>query len=185
MNSYANSRTIDETSVAGCLDLGAQNAIHATNAWLKEGLKTCSITRDLKWGVPVPHEKYKDEGISPSRHSTGLGGRSGGRTQRMLNSMSSWRKTMSHSTWSCSPLHYLELAKTGLSWRQLVWLNILTTNQENSPKQRALQWRKSHEYSYWNLSILLADESSWGPVDQGDYDYYEDQDAEGQGEHEE
>ncbi|XP_052134881.1 probable methionine--tRNA ligase [Oryza glaberrima] len=49
---------IDETSVTGSW---SQNAIHATNAWLKEGLKPRCITRDLKWGVPVPHEKYKDK----------------------------------------------------------------------------------------------------------------------------
>ncbi|CAL9768713.1 unnamed protein product [Musa acuminata subsp. burmannicoides] len=39
----------------------SQNAIQATNAWLKEGLRPRCITRDLKWGVPVPHEKYKDK----------------------------------------------------------------------------------------------------------------------------
>uniref|UniRef100_A0A0E0E2D4 methionine--tRNA ligase n=2 Tax=Oryza meridionalis TaxID=40149 RepID=A0A0E0E2D4_9ORYZ len=49
---------INETSVAG---MWSQNAIQATNAWLKEGLKPRCITRDLKWGVPVPHEKYKDK----------------------------------------------------------------------------------------------------------------------------
>ncbi|KAL6867594.1 hypothetical protein ACP4OV_015618 [Aristida adscensionis] len=49
---------IDHTSVAG---LWSQNAIQATNAWLKEGLKQRCITRDLKWGVPVPHEKYKEK----------------------------------------------------------------------------------------------------------------------------
>lgn len=49
---------INETSVAG---LWSQNAIQATNAWLKEGLKPRCITRDLKWGVPVPHDKYKDK----------------------------------------------------------------------------------------------------------------------------
>ncbi|XP_006656115.2 probable methionine--tRNA ligase [Oryza brachyantha] len=49
---------INETSVTG---MWSQNAIQATNAWLKEGLKSRCITRDLKWGVPVPHEKYKDK----------------------------------------------------------------------------------------------------------------------------
>ncbi|XP_060212780.1 methionine--tRNA ligase, cytoplasmic-like isoform X1 [Lycium barbarum] len=39
----------------------SQNAIHTTHAWLKEGLKSRCITRDLKWGVPVPHEKYKEK----------------------------------------------------------------------------------------------------------------------------
>ncbi|KAK9082618.1 hypothetical protein Scep_029089 [Stephania cephalantha] len=47
---------INTVSVAGSW---SQNAIQATNAWLKEGLKSRCITRDLKWGVPVPHEKYK------------------------------------------------------------------------------------------------------------------------------
>ncbi|XP_048235530.1 probable methionine--tRNA ligase [Ricinus communis] len=49
---------IENMSVAGSW---SQNAIQATNAWLKEGLKQRCITRDLKWGVPVPHEKYKDK----------------------------------------------------------------------------------------------------------------------------
>ena len=29
-------------------------------AWLKEGLRPRAITRNLKWGIPVPLEKYKD-----------------------------------------------------------------------------------------------------------------------------
>ncbi|KAI4369247.1 hypothetical protein MLD38_017711 [Melastoma candidum] len=49
---------INEMSVAGSW---SQNAIQATDAWLKEGLKPRCITRDLKWGVPVPHEKFKDK----------------------------------------------------------------------------------------------------------------------------
>ncbi|GAB4851885.1 hypothetical protein Ancab_031284 [Ancistrocladus abbreviatus] len=39
----------------------SQNAIQVTNGWLKEGLKPRCITRDLKWGVPVPHENFKDK----------------------------------------------------------------------------------------------------------------------------
>ncbi|XP_030533847.1 probable methionine--tRNA ligase [Rhodamnia argentea] len=49
---------INEMSEAGSW---SQNAIQATHAWLKEGLKPRCITRDLKWGVPVPHEKFKDK----------------------------------------------------------------------------------------------------------------------------
>ena len=45
-------------SIAGCW---SQNAIQATYAWIKEGVRSRCITRDLKWGVPVPHEKYKDK----------------------------------------------------------------------------------------------------------------------------
>ncbi|KAK4527573.1 hypothetical protein GAYE_SCF41G5496 [Galdieria yellowstonensis] len=37
------------------------NAIHSTYKWLNEGLKKRCITRDLKWGTPVPLEKYKDK----------------------------------------------------------------------------------------------------------------------------
>ncbi|KAJ8571014.1 hypothetical protein K7X08_037986 [Anisodus acutangulus] len=39
----------------------SQNAISTTHAWLREGLKSRCITRDLKWGVPVPHEKYQEK----------------------------------------------------------------------------------------------------------------------------
>ncbi|KAL3506428.1 hypothetical protein ACH5RR_031810 [Cinchona calisaya] len=49
---------INNMSVAGGW---SQNAIQATHAWLREGLKQRCITRDLKWGVPVPHENYKDK----------------------------------------------------------------------------------------------------------------------------
>ncbi|KAG7591221.1 Aminoacyl-tRNA synthetase class Ia anticodon-binding [Arabidopsis thaliana x Arabidopsis arenosa] len=49
---------INETSVRGSW---SRNAVQTTNAWLREGLQQRCITRDLKWGVPVPHEKYKDK----------------------------------------------------------------------------------------------------------------------------
>ncbi|GJY39541.1 probable methionine--tRNA ligase [Tanacetum coccineum] len=39
----------------------SENAIHATDGWLKEGLRQRCIIRDLKWGVPVPHERFKDK----------------------------------------------------------------------------------------------------------------------------
>ncbi|MFH1917129.1 MAG: methionine--tRNA ligase [Nanoarchaeota archaeon] len=37
------------------------NAISTTEKWLREGLKPRAISRDLKWGVPIPLEKYKDK----------------------------------------------------------------------------------------------------------------------------
>ncbi|KAL9411315.1 hypothetical protein AB3S75_045000 [Citrus x aurantiifolia] len=49
---------INNMSVAGSW---SQNAIQATHAWLKEGLKVRCITRDLKWGVPVPLERFKEK----------------------------------------------------------------------------------------------------------------------------
>jgi len=38
-----------------------QNAIRATDAWFREGLKERCITRDLRWGVPVPLKGYEDK----------------------------------------------------------------------------------------------------------------------------
>ncbi|KAJ4846697.1 hypothetical protein Tsubulata_027182 [Turnera subulata] len=32
-----------------------------TKSWLTQGLQPRSITRDLSWGVPVPHDKFKDK----------------------------------------------------------------------------------------------------------------------------
>uniref|UniRef100_A0A0C9S8I2 methionine--tRNA ligase n=1 Tax=Wollemia nobilis TaxID=56998 RepID=A0A0C9S8I2_9CONI len=49
---------IRNTSVVGGW---SQNAMQTTNAWIREGLKPRCITRDLKWGVPVPLEKFKDK----------------------------------------------------------------------------------------------------------------------------
>ncbi|KAM5581303.1 putative methionine--tRNA ligase [Rosa sericea] len=49
---------INRASVEGCW---SQNAVQITNAWLKEGLKQRCITRDLKWGVPVPHDGFRDK----------------------------------------------------------------------------------------------------------------------------
>ncbi|XP_061991378.1 probable methionine--tRNA ligase [Rosa rugosa] len=49
---------INKMSVEGSW---SQNAIHSTNAWLREGLKQRCITRDLKWGVPVPHDNFRDK----------------------------------------------------------------------------------------------------------------------------
>ncbi|VAI90657.1 unnamed protein product [Triticum turgidum subsp. durum] len=57
---------IDEASATGSW---SQNAVRITDAWLKEGLRPRCITRDLKWGIPVPHEKYKDKVCHPSEHA--------------------------------------------------------------------------------------------------------------------
>lgn len=39
----------------------SRNARTITQNWLKEGLRPRAITRDLKWGVPVPLEAYKEK----------------------------------------------------------------------------------------------------------------------------
>jgi len=49
---------IDKASVDG---FWAKNAIQVTNSWIRDGLKERCITRDLKWGIPVPKEGFEDK----------------------------------------------------------------------------------------------------------------------------
>lgn len=39
----------------------ANNAIQMTQAWIRDGLKPRAITRDLKWGIPVPKEGFENK----------------------------------------------------------------------------------------------------------------------------
>lgn len=39
----------------------SENAINITKAWIRDGLNERAITRDLKWGIPVPREGYEDK----------------------------------------------------------------------------------------------------------------------------
>ncbi|HEY9054090.1 MAG TPA: methionine--tRNA ligase [Rectinemataceae bacterium] len=39
----------------------ANNAIQMTQAWLRDGLKPRAITRDLKWGIPVPKPGFESK----------------------------------------------------------------------------------------------------------------------------
>ncbi|MBN2652831.1 MAG: methionine--tRNA ligase [Spirochaetales bacterium] len=39
----------------------ANNAIAMTKSWIRDGLKERCITRDLKWGIPVPKEGFEDK----------------------------------------------------------------------------------------------------------------------------
>jgi len=47
---------MDSASVDG---FWAHNAIQMTKSWIRDGLKERSITRDLKWGIPVPKEGFE------------------------------------------------------------------------------------------------------------------------------
>lgn len=49
---------MEKASVEG---FWARNAIQMTNAWMRDGLKERCITRDLKWGIPVPKEGFTDK----------------------------------------------------------------------------------------------------------------------------
>jgi methionyl-tRNA synthetase len=49
---------MNEASVRG---FWANNAIAMTRSWIRDGLKERCITRDLKWGIPVPKEGFRDK----------------------------------------------------------------------------------------------------------------------------
>ncbi|MCL2410658.1 MAG: methionine--tRNA ligase [Treponema sp.] len=39
----------------------AHNAVQMTQGWIRDGLKERAITRDLKWGIPVPKAGYENK----------------------------------------------------------------------------------------------------------------------------
>lgn len=39
----------------------AHNAVKMTEAWIRDGLRERAITRDLKWGIPVPLERFEEK----------------------------------------------------------------------------------------------------------------------------
>lgn len=49
---------IDTTSTTGGW---SSNCVQVTKAWMEQGLKIRCITRDLKWGTPVPMPGYEDK----------------------------------------------------------------------------------------------------------------------------
>ncbi len=49
---------MSEASVRG---RWARNAIQMTQAWIRDGLRERAITRDLKWGIPVPLAGFEDK----------------------------------------------------------------------------------------------------------------------------
>lgn len=52
-----------ESFINGSSDKGkwSDNSIRISKAWIRDGLKGRCITRDLKWGTPVPLEEFKDK----------------------------------------------------------------------------------------------------------------------------
>ncbi|MDR0411599.1 MAG: methionine--tRNA ligase [Treponema sp.] len=39
----------------------SSNAVSMTEAWMRDGLRERAITRDLKWGIPVPKQGFEDK----------------------------------------------------------------------------------------------------------------------------
>ena len=51
---------MDRASVEG---FWSNNAVRMTKSWIRDGLRERSITRDLKWGIPVPKDGFRDKVI--------------------------------------------------------------------------------------------------------------------------
>ncbi len=49
---------MESASVSG---FWANNAVQMTKSWIRDGLRERCITRDLKWGIPVPKEGYSNK----------------------------------------------------------------------------------------------------------------------------
>jgi methionyl-tRNA synthetase len=49
---------MNEASVKG---FWAKNAVQVTKSWIRDGLKERAITRDLKWGIPVPKKGFENK----------------------------------------------------------------------------------------------------------------------------
>lgn len=49
---------MNKTSVEG---QWAKNAVQMTQAWIRDGLHERAITRDLKWGIPVPKDGFENK----------------------------------------------------------------------------------------------------------------------------
>ena len=49
---------MEEASVKG---EWAKNALEMTKGWIRDGLQERAITRDLKWGIPVPKEGFENK----------------------------------------------------------------------------------------------------------------------------
>ena len=41
--------------------VNSPRVLQVTNAWMRDGLKPRCITRDLRWGTPVPRPGYADK----------------------------------------------------------------------------------------------------------------------------
>ena len=54
-----NARLEEWIKTASVKGFWANNAIQMTQAWIRDGLRERAITRDLKWGIPVPKQGYE------------------------------------------------------------------------------------------------------------------------------
>lgn len=83
------------------------NASIIANSWIKDGLKPRCITRDLKWGIPVPLDGYRDK-VSPS-------------LIQLISSKSNFVQVF--YVWFDAPLGYISMAKSYTDEWEKWWKN--------------------------------------------------------------
>ncbi|UCB58408.1 MAG: methionine--tRNA ligase [Thermoplasmatales archaeon] len=92
-----------------------------TENWLKNGLKDRAITRDMKWGIPVPLDGFKDKRIYVWFEAV-IG---------YLSASIEWsKKTSDKNKWEYwwkdpKAKHYYFLAKDNIPFHSIIWPSIL------------------------------------------------------------
>lgn len=100
------------------------NARYITRSWIRDGLKPRCITRDLKWGTPVPLDGFRDKVGVLQRLSPGGGGGCG--CVRVP-----WRPSPAHSSlslqvfyvWFDAPIGYLSITANYTPQWERWWKN--------------------------------------------------------------
>lgn len=135
------------------------NVMKFTRNWLKEGLKDRAITRDLKWGIPIPIEGFEDKCIYVWFDAvTGYlsASKEWAMKEKEKNKWKEW--------WMGQAEHYYFLAKDNIPFHAMIWpamlmgyggLNLPT----NIPANEYLtlsgeQFSKSRGIGIWVKDIL-------------------------------
>ncbi|MGA1819794.1 MAG: methionine--tRNA ligase [Thermoplasmatota archaeon] len=117
------------------------NTRNNTENFLREGLKDRAITRDLKWGVPIPIEGYEDKRIYVWFEAV-----CGYLSASKLHSKNVGKPDLWESYWKDPDCrHYYFLAKDNIPFHTIIWPAILygyggLTLPYDIPSNEYLQW---------------------------------------------
>lgn len=117
------------------------NTRNNTENFIKNGLKDRAITRDLKWGVPIPVEGYEDKRIYVWFEAV-----CGYLSSSKLHSLNVGQPELWESYWKDPECrHYYFLAKDNIPFHTIIWPSILTAYgglnlPYDVPSNEYLQW---------------------------------------------
>ncbi len=138
-------------------DFWKSNVLNFTRGWLKEGLKDRPISRDMKWGIPVPIDGYQDKKIYVwfeaviGYYSTSI--QWGERNQR------DWREFWKDP--DCR--HYYFLGKDNIPFHTIIWPAILMGYDEelnlpyNVPGNQYMKFQGKQFSTSRGLVVSLPD----------------------------